>query len=103
MRLQPALGNHAPPVARSQTWKAERGRRRDQVITDTPLLLQEFRRHHSAHQMCSLIWSTGAAAVAIEAGNRVCAAVLQFVAEDIHFTLHNPQSGLTCDYLGEGP
>ena len=70
--------------------KAERGRRRDQVIADAALLPQEFRGHHRAHQMNGLIWSRGAAAVAIEAGNRICAAVLQFVAEDVHFTLHNP-------------
>jgi hypothetical protein len=40
--------------------------------------------------MNGLIWSSGAAAIAIEAGNRVCATALQFAAEDIRFTLHNP-------------
>jgi hypothetical protein len=90
VRLQPALRNHAPPVARLQARKAERWRRRDQVVADAPLLRQEFRSHHCAHQMNGLIWSRSAATIAIEAGNRVRAAVLQFVAEDVHFTLHNP-------------
>jgi hypothetical protein len=84
------LCDHAPPVARLQTQKAERWRRRDQVVADAPLLLEEFRGHHCADQMNSLIWPRCAAAIAIETGNRVCAAVLQFAPEDIHFTLHNP-------------
>lgn len=88
--LKPALGNHTPPVAGLQTRKPERGRRRDQVVPDAPLLPQELRGHHCAHQMNGLIWSSGAAAIAIEAGNRVCATALQFAAEDIRFTLHSP-------------
>jgi hypothetical protein len=88
--LKPALGNHTPPVARLQTRKPERWRRRDQVVADAPLLPQELRGDHCTHQMNGLIWSGGAAAIAIEAGNRVCATALQFAAEDIRFTLHNP-------------
>jgi hypothetical protein len=90
VRLKPAFGNHAPPVARSQTRKAVRGRWRDQVIADAPLLIEEFGSHHCADQMDGLIWSTRAAAIAIEARDRVGTAALQFAAEDIGFTLHNP-------------
>lgn len=90
MRLKPAFGNHAPPVARSQTRKAVRGRWRDQVIADAPLMIEKLGSHHCADQMDGLIWSTSAAAVAIEARDRVCAAALEFTAEDIAFTLHNP-------------
>jgi hypothetical protein len=89
-RLQPTLSHHAPPVAGLQTRETESGRGGDQVIAEPPLMIKEFARHYCAHQMDGLIWSTGTAAVAIKAGNRVRAAALQFAAEDIRFTLHNP-------------
>jgi len=90
LRLKPAFGNHAPPVARSQTRKAVRGCWRDQVIADAPLMIEELGSYDCADQMDGLIWSTSTAAVAIEARDRVCAAALEFAAEDIAFTLHNP-------------
>ena len=90
VRLKPALGDHTPPVARLQPRKAERGRRRDQVIADAALLPQEFRGHHRAHQMNGLIWSRDAAAIAVETRNRICAAALQLAAKDIRFTVHSP-------------
>jgi hypothetical protein len=74
--LKPPLRNHTPPVARLQPRKTERGRRRDQVVADAALLPQEFRGHDRAHQMNGLIWSRGAAAIAVETGNRICAAAL---------------------------
>jgi hypothetical protein len=89
-RLQPTLSHHAPPVAGPQTGKAESGRGRDQVIAETALMIKEFARHDCTYQMDGLIWSTGTAAIAIKAGNRVRAANLQFATEDIRFTLHNP-------------
>ena len=49
--LKPTLSNHAPAIAGSQTRKAVLGHRRDQVIADAPLMLEEFRCHHRAHQM----------------------------------------------------
>ena len=67
-----------------------RRRWRDQVIAHAPLMIKEFGGHHCAHQMDSLNWSTGAAAIAIETGNRICAAALQFAAKDIRFTVHAP-------------
>ena len=53
-------------------------------------MIEKLGSHHCADQMDGLIWSTSAAAVAIEARDRVCAAALEFTAEDIAFTLHNP-------------
>jgi hypothetical protein len=88
--LKPTLRNHAPAITGLQTRKAVLRHRRDQVIADAPLLLEEFRCYHGAHQMSCLIWSEGAAAIAIEAGHWVRAAGLQFAAEDIGFTLHTP-------------
>ena len=90
VRLKPALGDHTPPVAWLEPRKAERGRRSDQVVADAALLPQEFRRHHCTYQMNGLIWSTGAAAIAIEAGNRIRAAALQCAAKDIRFSVHTP-------------
>jgi hypothetical protein len=90
MGLKPTVRNHAPAITRLQTRKAILGHRRDQVIADAPLLLEELRGYHRAHQMSCLIWSGGAAAIAIEAGHWVRTAGLQFAAEDIGFTLHTP-------------
>jgi len=53
-------------------------------------MIEELGSYDCADQMDGLIWSTSTAAVAIEARDRVCAAALEFAAEDIAFTLHNP-------------
>jgi hypothetical protein len=84
------LRDHAPAITGLQTRKAVFGHRRDQVIAHAPLLAEEFSSYHRAHQMDCLIWSRGAAAIAVEAGHWVRAAGLQFVAGDIGFTLHTP-------------
>jgi hypothetical protein len=88
MSLKPTLGNHTPAITGLQTRKAVRGHWRDQVVPDAPLVLEEFRCYHGAHQMDCLIWSEAAAAIAIEACDRLGTAGLQFAAEDIAFTLH---------------
>ena len=75
------------------------------MIKSLPTLrccLEEFRGHHRAHQMNGLIWSRCAAAIAIETGNRVCAAVLQFAPEDIRFTVHT-QGGMERETGGVSP
>jgi hypothetical protein len=90
MGLKPTLRYHAPAITWLQTQKAVLGHWRDQVIADALLLLEEFRGYHGAHQMDRLVWSGGAAAIAIEAGHWVRTAGLQFAAEDIGFTLHTP-------------
>jgi hypothetical protein len=88
MSLKPTLRNHAPAITGLQTRKAVCGHWRDQVVPDAPLVLEEFRRHHGAHQMDCLIWSGAAAAIAIEACDWLGTAGLQFAAEDIALTLH---------------
>jgi hypothetical protein len=96
MGLSPTFSNHTPPIAGLQTGKAELGRRRDQVVPDAPLMLQEFRGHHRAHQMSSLIRTRTAATIAIEARDRVCAAGLQFGTKDIGLVVHTPSVTGTC-------
>ena len=89
MSLKPTLRDHAPAITGLQTWKAVFGDWSDQVIPDTPLVLEEFRCYHGTHQMDCTIWSGAAAPIAIEACDRLRTAGLQFAAEDIAFTLHN--------------
>jgi hypothetical protein len=89
MSLKPTLRNHAPAITGLQTWKAVFGDWSDQVIPDTPLVLEEFRCYHGTHQMDCTIWSGAAAPIAIEACDRLRTAGLQFAAEDIALTLHN--------------
>jgi hypothetical protein len=89
MGLKPTLRNHAPAIPGLQTRKAVLGHWRDQVIPDAPLLVEEFRGYHRAHQMDCLIWSGAATAIAIEACDWFRSAGLQFAAEDIAFTLHS--------------
>jgi len=88
--LKPTLSNYTPAIAGSQTRKAVLGHWRDQVIADPPLVLEESRCHYGAHQMAGLVRSRAAAAVAIEACDRVRTAGLQFATEDIRFTVHRP-------------
>ncbi len=90
MGLSPTFRNHTPPVAGLQTRKAKLGRRCDQVIADAPLVLQEFCGNHCAYQVDGLIGPGAAAAIAIEARDRVCTAGLQFGTKDIGLSLHTP-------------
>ena len=53
-------------------------------------MIKKFSRQHSAHEVESVRWTRGAAAVAIEARNRICTAGLQLGTEDIGFTVHSP-------------
>jgi YNFM family putative membrane transporter len=53
-------------------------------------MIKEFRCQHGTHQVPRLRWSEAAAAVAIETGERLDAAGLQFGPEDIRFTIHRP-------------
>jgi hypothetical protein len=89
MSSKPTLRNHAPAITGLQTWKAVFGDWSDQVIPDTPLVLEEFRCYHGANQVDCTIWSGAAAPIAIEACDWLRTAGLQFAAEDIAFTLHN--------------
>ena len=89
--LRPAFGHDAPAIARSQTWEAIIRYRRDQVIADAALMIKKIRCHDRAHQVAGLSWSRAAAAVAIETGDRIATASLQFGTEDIRFTIHRAQ------------
>ena len=53
-------------------------------------MIKKFSRQHSAHEVESVRWTRSAAAVAIEARNRICTAGLQLGTEDIGFTVHSP-------------
>jgi hypothetical protein len=52
-------------------------------------MIKKFRCQHSTHQVARLRWSRAAATVAIETGERLGAAGLQFSTEDIRFTIHS--------------
>ena len=52
-------------------------------------MIKKFRCQHSTHQVARLRWSRAAATVAIETGERLGAAGLQFGTEDILFTIHS--------------
>ena len=90
MGLSPTFGNDTPPIAGSETGKAVLRHRCDQVVADVALMIKKFSCQHSAHQMESVRWTRGAAAVAIEARKRICTARLQLGTEDICFTVHSP-------------
>ena len=90
MSLKPTLRNHTPAITGLQSRKAVLGHRRDEVIADAALLLEEFRCYYGAHQMDCLRGPGGAAAIAIEAGHWIRTAGLQLAAEDIGFILHTP-------------
>ena len=53
-------------------------------------MIKKIRCHDRAHQVAGLSWSRAAAAVAIETGDRIATAGLQFGTEDIRFTIHSP-------------
>ena len=101
MGLSPTFNNHTPPIAGLQTGKAELGRRRDQVVANAPLMLQELRGNHRAHQMGSLIRSRAAATIAIEARDRVCTTGLQFGTKDIGLIVHTPSVTATGTLVGD--
>ena len=90
MSLKPTLRNHTPAITGLQTRKAVLWHWCDQVIPDAPLVLEESRGYHCAHQMSCLIRPRGAAAIAIEACNWIGSAGLQFATQDIRFTVHRP-------------
>jgi hypothetical protein len=61
-------------------------------------VLQEFCSNHGAYQMGGLIRSGAAAAIAIEARDRIRTAGLQLGTKDIGLTLHTPS--VTLDSSG---
>ena len=59
-------------------------------------MIKKFSRQHSTHEVESVRWTRGAAAVAIEARNRICTARLQLGTEDIGFIVHSPSVAKCC-------
>ena len=53
-------------------------------------MIKKFSRQYSAHQVESVRWTRGTAAVAVEARERICTARLQLGTEDIGFRVHSP-------------
>jgi hypothetical protein len=92
--LRPTFSHHAPAIARSQTRKAIIRYWGDQVIADAALMIKKIRCHDRAYQVAGLSWSRAAAAVAIETGDWIATAGLQFGTEDIRFTIHSPSVNL---------
>ena len=53
-------------------------------------MIKKFSCQYSAHQVESVRWTRGTAAVAVEARKRICTARLQLGTEDIGFRVHSP-------------
>ena len=87
VRAQPRVGRHAPAVAGLESGKVVLGRRRAQVVADAPLIFEKLPGHDGADRVTSEVTRAGAAAaVTVEAGERVGAARLERAAE--HIALH---------------
>src|SRR4051794_34851694 len=72
MSLEPAYGDDAPSVARVQPGEVPFGVRGDEIVADVELVLEELARHDGADRVAAdVLRSAGAAAVAVEAGDRV--------------------------------
>ncbi len=81
--LLPTRGAEAPAVSRQET--GEPGARRRQVVAGLSRELEELGGHHGAHGVDAHVVGTGvAAAVPVEAGERIVAAVDQFATEHVH-------------------
>src|SRR6478735_3700608 len=82
--LQPARGDHAPPVARRQPGEAPLGPRRHEVVADGPLVVEELAGRNDADGVAAAVLGAGRApAVAVEAGDRVGAAGFEVAAEHV--------------------
>ena len=82
--LQPSRCHHAPAVPGVQAGEAELGHRRLQVVADGTLVEQEVLGHHGAHRMePDVLLAARAAAVAVEAGQRLGAAGFDRTAENV--------------------
>ncbi len=78
VRLLPTLDTNTPAVAGLQAGKAILRARRDEVVPDGNLMLQEFGSDDGAHGVFAEILGAGVAlAVAVKAGERVGAAGLE--------------------------
>src|ERR1700733_2482306 len=88
---QPVRRRDAPSVARHETREAVLRHRRAQVVADAPLVLEELTRHHRADGVAAPVLRSGvAAAVPVEAGERVSSTWLKLAAE--HIPVSHPRS-----------
>ena len=105
-RLLPARGAQAPLVAGLQSREAELGVRRRQVVADRGREGQELRGDPGADRVHAHVLGAGvAAAVAVEAGQRVEVAGLELFAEDVlcHGPFHHGAGAALEPLLGYGP
>src|ERR1700744_1137924 len=88
---QPVRRRDAPAVSWHETREAVLRHRRAQVVADAPLVLKELARHHRAAGVAApVLWSGVAAAVPVEAGERVSSTWLKLAAE--HIPVSHPRS-----------
>ena len=87
--VEPPRCADAPAVAGLEAGKAVLRHRCHEVVAASELMLEELRGHHSAHRVgAQVIRARRAAAVAIEAGERVAATLLEWTAEHIERLRH---------------
>ena len=87
VRLEPVPRSDAPSITRDEARKPVLRHRRDQVVTDAPLMLEELGRHHRTDGVASDVFDAGVAApVAVEPGHRIGSAHLDFATQDVPFT-----------------
>src|SRR4029077_14095951 len=84
MGAQPVARSHAPAVARNEAREMVGRHRRDEVVADRLLVLEELLRDDRADRVAAEILEPGVApSVAVEAGQWVGSALLQRLPEDV--------------------
>ena len=86
VRAQPVDRGDAPAVAGHEAGEAVERHRRREVVADRALVLEELGGHDRADRVAAEVLGPGAAAaVAVEARDRVGPAGLEVAAEDVAF------------------
>src|SRR6266508_5683668 len=99
VRLQPPCRADAPPVARAQAGETVLGAGGREVVADLLLVGQEFAGHPRADGVVAEVLRTRvAAAVAVEAGDGVGAALVQVAAEYVAFARHGDSVARTAPW-----
>ena len=81
---EPVHGRHTPAIARDEPGEAVLGHRSDEVVAYPALVLEELGRNDRTNCMRAKVFRpAGAAAVTVEAGQRLEAARLEFASEDV--------------------
>src|SRR4051794_25439155 len=84
IRLQPAGGDNTPPISRDETWKGPFRAWRAQVVANLELVPKKILGNHNAHRVAANVLGTArAAAVPIEASDRIGPTRFELSAEDI--------------------